>query len=279
MSNSRYSLQNATTTLVLPENSDSGPTGKILNCDIGFIVSASELRYRVQATDRYGKPGGETWGDRQTSSRKFTLDYDISNPEPQPEIYYEDTLNEILEMFNPALFPCYLVDTINGRRAQVELERHQDQPADAGLDRRVGVGSFDLIWKEGLWENVDESSYSGATGGLVSGDTFTVDNDGRAKAYPIITLMAVDDVEEFTIRNVGTGIFTRIGNTGFTAGSQIVINSQNGSIRLNGVEISQSLAVGSGFVYLDPGSNIIEYTSTGGAVTLESLTYREKWPR
>lgn len=269
---SRFKIQNASAELALPETEDNGMIG---NSYVDFIVSFREYTRRVRASERYGKPGASIWGDRQSSARSIQLQYNISNPVENPESYYYDTLNEILAIFDPETGPWYLVDINGNRRCEIEFEKHSDITENTHW--RAGNGTIDLIWVTGLWEAETETEVTGSTGGLATGDTFTVDNTGKEYAYPEITLTALDDVEEFTLRNVETGIFTRIGNNEFVAGSQMVISSVDGTIRLNGVEVSRSLATGSGFIYLQAGENTIQYESIGGSVRLDSLTFRPRW--
>lgn len=269
---SRFKIQNASTELELPETEDNGSIGE---CPMNFIVVFSEYSRRVRTSERYGKPGASIWGDRQAGARTIQIQYDISNPEPAPESNYYDSLNELLAIFDPETGPWYLVDIENNRRCDIEFQKHSD--TNENQHWRNGSGTIDLIWISGLWEAESETEVTGSTGGLATGDTFTVNNTGAEYAWPEITLTALDDVEEFTLRHVGTGIFTRIGNNEFVAGSQMVISSVDGTIRLNGVEISRSLAVGSGFIYLPSGGNIIHYESIGGSVRLDSLKFRPRW--
>lgn len=242
-----------------------------------FIPTISAYKRRTGVQKRYGKDGGVATGDQMADSRDITLQY---QPVADDDLTYIDTVNEIIGFFRQDLAPFYLVDTDNDRRTEIILNSATDDPDKEGLEYRVGKNTLKLEMLDAFWEDNTENVVSSPTGGLVSGDILTVDNDSYIECYPVITITPYEINTDFTIRNITTGAAFILGSNSFVPGSQFVVDSQTGEITLelsgSSIEMSSALADGSGFIKLVPGENQIQYSSVFGEVDVE-VTFRRRY--
>ena len=226
--------------------------------------------------DRYSRPGQEPSGDEQVGARNISINFDNS---AMSDALYYGQLNSIWGMFRRDLAPFYLVDSDNDRQALIRLLSMSDRPASEGLVYRLGDNNLELAMLDGAWEDVDQI-VSGPTS-LDTNDTVVLSNESNELAYPEIEVSVNDANPDLTIENVTTGQLMRISDAAVVPGAVLKLYSTSfGKVSLvsglGSVELSNSLADGSGFIYLLPGSNTIRYTSIYGGADV-TIAFRRKY--
>jgi hypothetical protein len=246
-----------------------------------FKMQISPFKRRLGVKSRYGKDGGVSMGDRLADPRQITLSYyarpDVASiTRAEKDLSYRDFLNTITGFFNPEYGPFYLQDLTSEIQTQIEMSENADTPNSEGLEYILGSNILKFEMLSGFWEDIDETTVT-QTAFFESGDTIAINNDSLFTAYPVFTLDAVNNCSEFSITNTTTGESMTLGNTSFVAGTTFIIDSRDGLITLEGVENSVSLADGSGFVSLSPGSNSIIFESSVAGQAFLSISFRRRF--
>lgn len=242
----------------------------------GWHLSEPALRKRVGVQQRYGRPGGYVTGDREVSSRSLTLRQTLTAQENDT---YLESMDRIVNIFDPLKAPFFLTNTDTGRRTEVELQGVTPTSSD-GLEMRVTAVAIELIMVESYWEDETSQVVESESGGTASGDILECENEGSGYAWPIITVEALASNSLFTLFNETTQDLITVSTSLFSVGDIIAIDCQNGTIILesNGrtTDISSAIADGTGFLYLQPGENEIKYESAFGAVNI-SIEWRSRY--
>ncbi len=241
-----------------------------------WMANEPPLTRRVGLQQRFGKPGGFITGDRRAGTRRITLQSDITG-ENDPAYLLQ--LADIVKIFEPRVAPYFLVDTDNDRRAEVELDSITPQ-AVRGTERRHSPIQLTLIMVETYWEDLIEKEDESGTGGIVTGETFNIDNEGEVDLFPIFEITPTANNSAFSIFNNTTNDIITVGSTAFVPGTTLIIDSQEGSVVLdNGstqIEISSAIGRGTGFLFLAPGVNTLQYESAFGAVNI-TTKFRQRF--
>ncbi len=243
----------------------------------GFVPNYRHppLSFRVKPFDRYGQPGSETIGDRQLDGRTIRMTVEFAAT--TDEIYFTKS-NELISILNPDNAPIYLVDTDNARRCLIETAKITPNTKADGVLMRAEVWELELIMKEAVWEDIDETV---ETATLANGETMTVNNPGIFRAPPIIVINPVGTLPDFSLINNTTDDLIRFASGALQAGVELTLDSIEGTIVVDD-GISQqsgtpSLADGSGFLFLAPGDNELQYESSYGSVEID-VKFRRRWP-
>lgn len=243
----------------------------------------SEYAPRVNTQSRFGRSGGVTTGDREVPPREIIMQLWMSAK--GDDRAYHDAMETLIGFFRPRNTPAWIYDDQDDvdaedrvpRRARVELSREDLQPDETGTHGRIMSGDFALAMLEGHWEDADLQSQTEESVG--DGQSFNVDNTSKREAYPIYRVTASQQNTLFRITNSTTGLFMEIGSNDLQQDDELVIDSVDGTITINDVEISAgALSEGSSFPILEPGNNTIEYTSAFGTVDI-TVEWRRRWPR
>lgn len=245
-----------------------------LELDEYWTYNASAYKRRVTAQPKYGQSGAYTVGDGKVSSRTIRL---FSNRAYKTDASYTTYLQTITGIFYDDYGPFYLVDTDRGVRTRIELESINEQ-WEFGKERRIIGLDINLIMLSGFFEAFLEDSVSWVN--VATGNTKLITNIGRADVFPIITVTALADINEFTLTNERTQDAITIGTTAFVTNTVITIDCVNGKATLyDGItttDIGYAVADGTGFFYFDLGDNTLRYNSLYGNVTM-SIKYRPKY--
>lgn len=244
-----------------------------------FKMSISPYVKRLGLKPRYGKDGDVPLADQYVGSRTIILDYHKYTQDGTTQardLEYRTFLNNLTAFFDPLFAPYFLEDLDNSIRCQVLLEEHADNPSQPGMQYRLGLNQLKLKMLNGHWEDITENTVS-PTGAFVNGDDVNINNDSLFRAFPVITLTAINSATEVTITNTTTGEGFTIGNNNFLPGSVLIIDSRDGIIELDGVDVSNSLADGSGFISLAPGVNTLVYESAVSGEVILSVSFRRRY--
>jgi hypothetical protein len=237
--------------------------------------SHPDYNLRLSEIQRYGKPGVEFTGDRQSGSRSITLGLDISNTNDEG---FDTDIKTIIEALNPDYSPIYLVDTDINRRCEIELSRMRVDSEKGNVKKNEKI-SLTLPMKNSVWEDLEAIEVEELA--MTNGDTVNINNTGVTRAYPIITMTPSELNNEFTIYNNSTGDLFRFSSNAFTVGATLEVDSINGQVWLDdGVsrtEVSTNVANGSGLLYLQQGDNELQYESLFGTIDL-TVEYRRGFP-
>jgi hypothetical protein len=246
-----------------------------LTLDERFKINIGSYKVRVGIQPRYGRPGGVLTGDKHIDPRQITLTFTVAEEDDQS---YIEIFNDLAGFFQEQAAPFYLVDTENSRRIEVSIAELANSFSQ-GLEYRVGQdNSLQLLAVDSYWEDLTETD--DVFTAVSNGAEFTVTNSGKLKTYPVITFATSISNPDFYLLNQATGESFRIGSLAFLAGTQIIVDSVLGTVQLEDsgefVDISVSLADGSGFISLAPGANVFIYESSGAAVDV-TVSYRRKF--
>lgn len=228
--------------------------------------SFGPITYRASVKDRAGRDGGKAMGDRKSSSRSGTIKIEAV---AETDADYLDALNALAGFLRAEDGPFYLVDTDAARRFAFELDAISDETTADGTTRRVGKVTISLTWLDAYWEDLTPTTTNSPTGGLANLETMAVVNAGDFQAFPIFRITCLSANDDFVIRNVTNSQAFALASSSFLPGVEYVVDSRDGSVTLADVEASATLADGSGFISLDPGTNSIRFESAGGDVEIE----------
>ena len=152
------------------------------------------------------------------------------------------------------------------------------------VDEWREVGSFDLVFLAqpyAISTAIQTDQHVAAS----DSDTFSVDNDGDARTYPIITLtpdssatsttISVGDRDmtyTTTVTNAGkltiNGL-ARVVHTGVNVDTDVIGDFTGASISMGGLTVAQ-------FPWLDPGSNQIDINMVGSGGWTADVVWRER---
>lgn len=253
-------LVNALDEMILPKN---------------FRPSISSYKKRVGISKRLGKDGGVVTGDQMADSRDIVLEWD---PVADNDASYITAANQIAGFFRNDLAPFYLHDTDNSRRTEIALKDIANDARSDGLELRIGKGKISLEMLDAHWEDAKENVIENSA--VNGNDIISIHNDSDVISYPVIRITPQQFNSDLWIKNLTTGAGFVLGSSSFGPGTEFIIDSKRGTINLNSgttqVESSAALADGSGFIFLIPGINQIQYQSIYGQVSL-TITYRRRY--
>lgn len=240
--------------------------------DPDFKPKFTAYTRRKSFKPKYGQDGSIQTGDGRVASRQISLayygkvDYDDTDPAAATlDASYREKIEILNCFFRPDLSPFYLIDTDNNIQTQVEMASNLDSPTQDGTELRIGANMMNLEMLTGHWEDVSDVPHTESE--LISGDTFELDNTSRLEAYPIFELTALESVSIVTLTNNKNGKSISFSTTALVTGAVLTIdpfgNDGEGSLDINGTDVSTSLEENSGFISLDPGINEILYEATG----------------
>lgn len=225
---------------------------------------------RLDVSERYGRSGVNISGDEKISKRRMKFVWE--------KAFNSDTewftfANDITDFLNPKRGPFYLEDTDNDKRALCRLSNFTSKPNGKGLEYRFMSGTLEFYLLDATFEDLQATTNQQT--GLVTESTFDINNAGNEDSFPVITVTTIDDLSTFTLTNTTNNSNMTVANSSMTTGKTIEIDCQNGTVKLNTVDISTSISSG-GFLVLSPGVNTIEYTSPDGDVDIDTV-YRARY--
>lgn len=250
-----------------------------------YKITLSSLRKRIRPVDIYQGDGSVATGDRRVGGRTARISFNAtSNSENNPEInrdqIYLDELTKLYTFFEPIFQPVYLIrelDDGSRRRVQVDLTEQSDDPISPGTDLRIGNNFAQLEMYSPFFEDYIETIIDDL-GVITNEDIVEIENDSLLIAYPVLEIIALNQVTEFTIANQNTGQVFAFSNPTFGSGATLVIDPRNeGKVELNGVNTYNSLVDGSGFLFLGSGINPLLFESSLGQVEIV-ISYRRRFP-
>ncbi len=229
---------------------------------------------KQKVIERYGQDGGAITGDRRMASRKFRLDLSLK---ATTDAEYDASANELFTIATQD--ELYIYDNSRGYRLKISVGAITPKST---AKRRTETWTLDCIAPDAAWETIAEQvigdeyadeydEYGGQY--LSDGETFTLDNTDPLDAYPVFSLVPIAANSEFALVNETTGAVCRIGESLFTPGTRLDLDSRpsSGSALLytgedEPVDVRQKIGDDTGFLVLVPGENVIRYESTFGAV-------------
>lgn len=230
-------------------------------------VSAAITGYIVAPL--YQRPGGMAAGEPEIGPRKITLEWKDVQEDPAT---YIAALNSIRYVARDSARPCYIEERRAGYRQEVVREMSGDQ-ADEGMYRHSGKKTVSFHLLGGNWETIDEEFQESADW-MASGESLVVNNPELEDVDCLITVLPQTALSTFTITNTANQNGLTIANNSFRPGKTITIDGRDdGQIRMNGLNIKLSLAIGSTFIRLAPGNNPLLYESVDGGAKLQA-TFR-----
>lgn len=239
------------------------------------------LTIKQKIIERYGRDGGDITGDRRIASRKLKIDVSLRG---RDDAEYNTNANALFSIASQD--ELYLYDDGRGYRLKISVGGITPK---SGAYRRAETWTLDCVAPDAAWETIAEEvtgdeyeydEYGGAY--LTDGETFQLNNTNPLEAYPVFSLSPIVANSEFALVNETTGAVCRIGESLFTPGTRLVLDSRNGSALLyvgddDPVDVRQKIGDDTGFLILNHGINTIRYESKFGAVV--ALTkYRLRRP-
>lgn len=250
-----------------------------LQLSSSFKINISPFKRRTGLKPRYGKDGAVPMGDGMADGRTINFEYDTKSgsngTRAELDLAYRTQLNEITGFFDPIDAPFYLHDLTSNIRTQVVMSENSDQPNQPGLEYILGKSGLALDMISAFWEDIDEQVFS-QSGAFTNNDTFSINNNSLFTCYPIFEITAQNEALEFTLTNTLTSQTMTLASNSFTAGATYIINTQTGSITLDGVESSIDLADGGGFISIIRGINTFLFESNTGIVDIV-VKYRRRY--
>lgn len=222
--------------------------------------TSSEWAPNLQTERRYSKRGVNITGDETPGERTFSINWLDSK---LTQALYRAYVNDFVQFFDPQRGPFYFNDNTNQIRCAVRLQKFKPTFRVVNM---VADFTIDLVMIDGAFEDLSLTLYE--AGLQTHEDEFTVTNDGNLDAYPVIAVEFVDDITQFRIRNTTNGSTFLISNSGFTSGRICELDSQEGTIELESVNISNALEAG-GFIFLSPGANVLRYEAVQGDANID----------
>lgn len=229
---------------------------------------------RLDTSERLSQDGAAVVSDRRTGPRTLIFNFDIVTDQGS-DATARNAMNNLVSFFKPSEGPFYLVDTDNSMRTQIELQGFSINKTMETQFTVLDNNEANFLMVNTYWEDYTETYQSSGTGGLTNGGSMVVNNTGSFDVYPFIEIEALDDISEFTFENSTLGGGFRIENLNFLVGSVFEIDCRNGTIYLDNIESSASLASG-GFLWLLAGNNTLTYTSNDGEVGV-TIAYRRRY--
>lgn len=235
---------------------------------------------KQKVIERYGRDGGTITGDRRLASRKLRFTVAVRGLDDQN--YDENAAALYAIASRPDLY--LQNDTLGYRLA---LSVNAITPKSEAY-RRAEMWTLDAVCPDAAWETVAEQEiideYDEYTDGFIweNNAEKTVNNTDPLDAWPVFELTATSSNSEFAIVNVTTGAVIRVGESQFTEGVKITLDSRHGTAQLEAagedpVDISQKIADFTGFFALQPGENVLRFESIFGAV-FARVAYRLRRP-
>jgi len=188
-----------------------------------------------------------------------------------------DWIDSINGIFSPQYQPFYLIDATNNRRIQCVMTSHQTDFTGDDLNMEyVGANNIlTLDTADACWEAVTPTVVSGS---LSNGQALIVNNPSRISVYPVISLSpGCAEIDNFrlSVEN-NSGNVIQIESAGaFKSGTVMIIDSVEGAVTLQSVNINSAIAGGS-LPFLLPGSNTLRYASAFSPVNI-TVSFRRAW--
>ena len=238
------------------------------------------LTIKQKVIERYGRDGGAITGDRRMASRKFKIDIAVrGNPQAVLGGDADYNANSTALFSVASQDELYLYDDGRGYRLKISVGAITPK---SGAYRATEIWTLDCVAPDAAWETITEETtgdeyfdeydeYGGAY--LTDAETFELNNANPLEAYPVFYLTPISANSEFALVNITTGAVCRIGESLFTPGTRLVLDSRDGSAMLfvgddDPVDVRQKIGDDTGFLILAPGVNVIRYESTFGAISM-----------
>ena len=235
-----------------------------------YKFDEGSLDRRVGITERFGKDGGFAAGDRKWKGRTTSLTHTISGKD---DAEFNEELIKLVKILDDRFNPYFIVDTKSNRRMEFELLKF-DLTGRPGLERHRDI-RLRIFLPEVAWEDLTETIETSPSSGTASGESVEVNNTGQIETYPVIIIAPTAKNSDFTLFNDSIEDLITIGSNAFTVGTTIEIDAINGTVFLDDgttrIEISSSVADGTGFFVLARGINVISYESPFGNVDIQII--------
>lgn len=190
------------------------------------------------------------------------------------DLQYDLLINYIIAFFREDS-PYYMEDLVTEKRFRVSLDDFKVKE-EKGYEKRFGELTLNLSLQDSFPEKLNSTSNDGS---LISGGSFTVELPVYASETPFqLTLTNAtgansDFFIELSNRDLSGSM--QISEIGFVSGTQIVIDSLEGTCTLlpDGINIKKSISDGT-FFLLRKGTNSIFYKSLSGTPLTYEISYR-----
>lgn len=192
-------------------------------------------------------PGAQLIGEPRLMSRSLTLTVERAS-----KTAWRDEMNELLQWINKAR---WLVDVTNEMELAVVV-RVSTLEYDRGALKRSSSNTFEFSVLSPCWRGTTAKSYTGT----VLADTLTdvaINNEGFLDTAPVITLETTAAVDSLQVFLKGTEVGIQVDDALFgTAGNlTMVIDCETGLVSIGDVNRNASVAEGTGFFMIPPGSD------------------------
>lgn len=235
---------------------------------INTLDIAFENNYIRLGNTAYEKRGIDVIKQRETTVRIFNIsDYDLG---------YDLLINYIVAFFRDD-GPYYLIDLVTEKRYRVNLDEVKVKEKQ-GSEKRFSEIELGFSIIDSLPEKLNPNIESGS---LVSTGSFDITLPEYAAETPFqLTLTNstganTDFYIELTNRNKKGNI--RISEINYVSGTNIVIDTLNGTCTLNPDQLNIKKSITDGtFFLLYKGVNSIYYKSLQGVPVTYSISYRQR---
>ena len=223
--------------------------------------------YDNKIIDRSYLDGSVVIGSKRLIARKYVMQITHVNNDSSA---YRAIINELLYWLSKTV---YIVDVTNSLELSVVISEINIS-YDEGALKLSSDDSFSFIALTPYWSDIAYNELTG-TALATTIKTVPISNSGFLKAFPVITLtatVATSDVQIY-IDGLNAGIQIQDNLFGTVGYLSMVIDCETGLVTLGELNINNSIAQGTGFFYISPGSDQINILSN------QQITYSIKWKK
>jgi hypothetical protein len=225
------------------------------------IPDISGIDIDLALQPRFSKRGSISFSNETYGSRNLTLRFNLV---AKTDIEYIQRMREIRAFCLPERYPLYIEDTTNDRRALVRLQNHTPSKRFDGTRYRFESVSLSFAWMDAIFERITESTQNET---LTNNATFQINIDSPEIVYPIFEITPQGQNTSFRIVNESNGSQFLYESQNFESTDTLVMDSQFGTFKI-GAQSTDILVVEGGPIFLEPGANILRYTTPDSDIEL-----------
>lgn len=208
--------------------------------------------------EKFGKSGSFIIGDDTFKETKFALNfYVLANT----DLIYRTKILDILNFFKQKNAPFFFqieFDDTSVLQTPIQITDFKHDYKAEGLEHRYANVSINMTMPDPFLEDVSYTTvnFTGVTSG--SEITITISDANCYEAFPIFTLTSSGFNPLVSLNNDANNLSISLADSNFTAGKVMVVNSENGEIKL-GTNIKPNIKTAGYFIKLEQGTNNIQY--------------------
>jgi hypothetical protein len=215
------------------------------------------LTVEADIIERTFKAGADFPGIQRDMASELAFQYDKN------KLLEDDFRGDVNQLMYWLRKTIIVQDTVNQIETDVILTDHSINYDEGGFNQGA-LNNTTFIMLKPYWRDIRYST-EGDTG--VSADSFVISNTGWVETPSIITITALEPITKFSIRLNETleGIVVGDLQFGSLGLDTYIIDNENGTLELNGVNRKNKIKSGTGFFNLVVGTNTLVFQLNGTA--------------